>query len=168
MEVKLRKGAQADFARVKMLYKSVATNEGGIARVSREITDEYINEWMEKSMQRGLWIVAEDQDGQLMGSIHAYRPGPQVFNHLFSELTIAVDPRAQGQGVGRKLFSYFQEYLKNSSSGVHRVELFVRESNGRAQTFYESIGFKAEGRFENRIQSLGGGYEADIPMAWTF
>jgi len=32
--------------------------------------------------------------------------------------------------------------------------------------FYEMLGFIKEGRFEKRIASDGGGFEADIPMAW--
>jgi ribosomal protein S18 acetylase RimI-like enzyme len=167
LEVKLRKGTSSDQARIKALYKTVAGVENGIARQVKEITDDYITGWIDRSIQRGWWVVAEDAHGNILGSIHAYRPEIEIFHHVLSELTIAVDPRVQGQGVGRQLFCFFQESLKKSSSEIKRVELFVRENNHRAKVFYESLGFKVEGRFEKRIKNLNGSFEADIPMAWT-
>ena len=67
------------------------------------------------------------------------------------------------------LFGLFKKLLDtiiNEKPEIFRVELIARESNTKAISFYESLDFKKEGRFEKRIHSVGGGYEADIPMAW--
>jgi ribosomal protein S18 acetylase RimI-like enzyme len=49
---------------------------------------------------------------------------------------------------------------------ILRVELIARESNSKAIQLYEKLGFKIEGRFENRISNDNNSFEADIPMAW--
>jgi putative acetyltransferase len=46
------------------------------------------------------------------------------------------------------------------------VELISRESNLKAISFYESLGFTREGKFEKRVRSNESEFEADIPMAW--
>jgi ribosomal protein S18 acetylase RimI-like enzyme len=42
----------------------------------------------------------------------------------------------------------------------------VRETNLKAIAFYQSLGFRIEGRFEMRIKTTQKIYEADIPMMW--
>ena len=56
--------------------------------------------------------------------------------------------------------------VENERPDILRVELVVRESNKKAILFYMQLGFKIEGRFENRIDVRNGTFEADIPMAW--
>lgn len=75
-------------------------------------------------------------------------------------------PEAQGSGVGRRLFEEFLAEVRTNRPEVLRVELIARESNARAIAFYESLGFRREGRMEGRIRNLDGSFEADIPMAW--
>ncbi len=64
------------------------------------------------------------------------------------------------------LFKELLSLIENTELDILRVELIARESNKRAITFYESIGFVVEGRLENRIKNTDGTFEADIPMAW--
>jgi ribosomal protein S18 acetylase RimI-like enzyme len=98
--------------------------------------------------------------------MHAYKPGIQVFNHLFSDLTIAVHPEFQGRKVGRTLFTIFLEEIARNRTDIGKVELLTREGNLRAIKFYQSLGFKIEGRLEMRVKTPAGNYEADIPMGW--
>jgi hypothetical protein len=51
-----------DFHKIKSLYKEVAKHEGGIARLEHEITDDYILNFIKKSLASGLIIVAEHPD----------------------------------------------------------------------------------------------------------
>ena len=64
------------------------------------------------------------------------------------------------------MFTQLLKEVKNNRPNILRVELIVRESNKHAVKFYESLGFKREGKLENRIRSVEGGFEADIFMAW--
>lgn len=165
-EIIVDSAGEDDFEAIIALYQRVAAVEGGLARGSDEIDDRYVRNFMLKSAQSGIEIVARKGDS-IIGEIHAFALGPRAFSHVLGELTIAVDPGSQGTGVGRLIFSELIRRVTESRPDILRVELIARESNLRAIAFYESLGFVKEGRFEGRIKSVGGGFEADIPMAWT-
>ena len=157
----------ADQDAVIKLYQEVASIPGGLARTSDEVSLDYVHGWITKSLKKGLWLVAIDQQSDsVVGSVHSYQLEPKVFSHILSELTIAISPLHQGKKVGRRLFEKFLTEVRDHYQHILRVELIARESNELALTFYKLIGFKEEGRLENRIRSVGGGFEADIPMAW--
>jgi ribosomal protein S18 acetylase RimI-like enzyme len=160
-------GKVEDKTEILVLYRTVAAIEGGLARTASEITNDYVENFLHKSVESGIMVVARDlKNGNLIGEIHGYHLTPKVFAHLLGELTIAVHPDWQGVGVGGALFTEFMRQVKENRPDVLRVELIARESNQKALEFYEKLGFKIEGRMVNRIRSVAGGFEADIPMAW--
>ena len=164
----IRTAEPGDVQKIKRLYQAVAMRGDGLARREEEITDEYVEDFLTKSLDRGLIIVVEHPTNQeeLIGEIHAFSPGIEVFNHLYSSLTIAVHPDYQGKKVGRTIFTIFLEEIGLNRHNIGKVELITRESNERAIAFYQSLGFKIEGRMEMRIKDKTGNYEADIPMGW--
>lgn len=164
----IRTAAIEDISMIRQLYQLVARTDGGLARTENEITEEYVKTFLTKSLNSGLILVAEHprDPHTLIGEMHAYSPGPAVFNHVFSDLTIAVSPEFQGNKVGRTLFTIFLEEIGLNRPDIGRVELVARESNIRAIKFYQSFGFQIEGRMEMRIKTPTGSYEADIPMVW--
>lgn len=157
-----------DFQRIKSLYKETAKHEGGIARLENEITDDYIQRFLTESVTTGLIIVAEhpEDPDRLIAEIHAYKPGINVFDHIFSNLTLVVHPEFQGRKIGRTIFTIFLEEITRNHPDIGKVELITRESNLKAIALYESLGFAIEGRLEMRIKTSHGTYEADIPMGW--
>ncbi|MEO1575855.1 MAG: GNAT family N-acetyltransferase [Pseudomonadota bacterium] len=161
----LRPITNNDVAALTELYRAVAAVPGGLARLEREISDDYVAGAVSAVVASGIGVVAEDTEG-ITGVIHARSPGLFCFSHVLNDLTIAVHPRAQGKGVGRQLFERFMRAVR-ARDALLRVELVVRESNRKAIAFYESLGFKREGVFAERIRNLDGTLEADIPMAWT-
>jgi ribosomal protein S18 acetylase RimI-like enzyme len=164
----IRTAAPDDVQRIMQLYKEVAKVKGGIARLENEITEEYVENFLKKSLAAGLILVAihpEDPE-RFVGEIHAYKPGIHVFKHLLSDLTIAVHPEFQGKKIGRTLFTIFLEEIALNHIDIGKVELLTREGNKKAIEFYQSLGFKIEGRLEMRIKTPQGIYEADIPMGW--
>ena len=164
----LRKATAEDAFALKNLYKEVAKAPGGLVRNESEITDEYISRILNTSLDRGLMLVAQAEGGKntLAGAVHAYKPVPKAFAHIFSDLRIVVHPDYQGKGIGRLIFSHFLETISASRHDILRVELVVRESFLRGILLYETLGFKREGRMECRIRGAAGAPEADIPMAW--
>ena len=157
-----------DVEPIKDLYLAVAAIEGGLARTADEISLEYVEHFVIKSANTGIIVVSRDPiSGQIIGEIHAYALGPKVFSHVLSELTIAVHPVHQGRGIGKELFTEFMRRVVIERPDILRVELIARASNRKAIEFYERLGFLIEGRFAGRILSVGGGFEDDIPMAWT-
>jgi putative acetyltransferase len=157
-----------DLNKIKTLYQRVAKASGGIARLEHEISDEYVENFIKKSLERGLILVVEHEElpGEIIAELHAYSSGIEIFSHVFTELTIAVHPDFQGKKVGRTIFTIFQEEIALNQTHIGRVELFVRESNHKALKFYQSMGFVIEGRMEMRIKNPDKTYEADIPMSW--
>ena len=156
-----------DQVSIWLLYQSVAAVPGGIARLAGEADRSYVARFMRSAADRGLELVAEDEDGRIIGEIHAYSPELYCFSHVLSELTIVVDPAQQGRGVGRKLFERFLAIVSEEFPHISRVELIARESNQAAIRFYESLGFVQEGRLAGRILNVDGSTECDIPMAWA-
>lgn len=156
-----------DLAAIVELYRAVAAIEGGLARAAEEISEEYVRQFLGKSLESGFCLTArETADGPIIGEIHCYELGPRAFAHVLGELTIAVHPTHQGAGTGKALFTELLRRIEQERPDIFRVELIARESNQKAIVFYQKLGFRIEGRLENRIRSVSGGYEADIPMAW--
>ena len=152
---------------VLALYQKVARIPGGLARLEREVERPYVESFIFSSLSRGLGFVAISEEEKLIGEIHAYSPELFCFSHVLSDLTIAVDPDAQGTGVGRQLFGKLMQWIVERMPEISRVELIARESNEKAIDFYESLGFIREGIFKDRIRNADGSLEADIPMGWT-
>ena len=162
--MEIRESSSRDVDAVFELYQRVAEIPGGLARLVDEVTPDYVSTFLERARSSGLSLVAEDGE-QIVGEIHAYSPQLFCFSHVWSDLTIAVDPSGQGRGIGRALFAEFMQRV-DARKDITRVELIARESNQRAISFYESLGFRQEGRFEARIRNVDDSLEADIPMAW--
>lgn len=157
-----------DQPKILSLYRKVASRSGGIARSESEITTDYISTFTQQAANTGVHFVAEapDNSNTIIGEIHGYKMFPKVFEHVISELTIAVDPDFHGRGVGKQLFTYFLDHIRDERPDVLRVELMTQESNMRALNLYKSVGFVVEGRLQNRIRMNGSSLDADIPMAW--
>lgn len=164
----IRNAIPGDLQQIVELYRLVALVPGGLARTFDEITEVYINTCMRSSAEKGFEFVAiaNEASGEVIGEIHCWQPEPAVFSHVFSNLTIAVHPMVQSKQVGRALFTHLLHHIETNCSSILRVELIARESNQRAIQFYESLGFKQDGRFEKRIRNHHNQFEADIPMAW--
>lgn len=164
----IRTAELTDLAAIKKLYQAVALAGNGIARLEHEVTDEYVHNFVTRSLASGLIIVAEhpENKNEIVAEIHAYKPGIKVFDHVLSELTIAVHPDFQGKKLGRTIFTIFLEEVGLHRPDIGKVELIARESNTKAIALYQSMGFHIEGRLEMRIRTVDNNYEADIPMGW--
>lgn len=157
-----------DLHRLVVLYKAVAREEGGIARLEHEVTEDYVKTFIQKSMATGVIIVGEHPDNadELVASIHGYKAGIRVFEHVLGDVTLVVHPHFQGKKIGRTILTIFLEEIARNRMDIGKVELIARESNLKAIQLYQSLGFRVEGRMEMRIRTPHHTYEADIPMGW--
>lgn len=163
----LRQSIMNDLKKILDLYRDVADSENGLATTKEEMDEEYVNEFLPKTIKTGLGLVVENKNSKtIVAEIHSYKLPQKVFNHVLSELTIVVHPDYQGKGFGKEIFSTFLNIIKKDKPDIMRVELFARESNKKAISFYESLGFKIEGMFKKRIVAFSGGYETDLQMVW--
>jgi putative acetyltransferase len=181
----LRPAVAADRDAIIALYKKVTRISGGLARSEEEVTADYVNEIIEKSkkqsgihfvMVQGIAVSGTSTPAAIIGEIHCYKPGLKYFDHLLSDLTIAVDPDFQGQGIGKDLFMAILSEVLENRKDILRVELITGETNKKAIAFYQGLGFTIEGRMPNRfklgpadLSRIGAAspvFDADIPMAW--
>lgn len=160
MTTEIRLATAADADAILTLYRDVARLSGGLARTEAEITPDYVAGNLTAALSRGVCLIAET-DGRCIGEIHAYAPMPKQFAHVLSDLTVAVSPAAQGQGIGRRLF---EALIAHSCQKTHirRIELLCREGNARGIALYESLGFVREGRLTGRVHLPDGTLEDDL------
>lgn len=90
------------------------------------------------SVQPELFLVCE-QEQSVVGTVLAGFDGVRGWLHH-----IAVLPRAQGQGVSRKLIEHAEQLLKQM--GCVKVNLQVRSANQTAAEKYMHMGFVEEDR----------------------
>ena len=138
--------------------------EGGLGRLPGEMDLAWMEEALGGALAGGVAIGAFDGDRPI-GLIKASRMPSVQFQHVLWDLTVAVDPQAQGRGVGRQLFEALIAAARSATPKVERIELVVREGLTHAIGLYESVGFRREGRFERRFRLADGSCEADLPMA---
>ncbi len=88
-------------------------------------------------------LVAEDE-GELLGYVmlHQSIPVPS-HEHVLDINGLAVDPRHQGRGLGRRLVETALNEAR--ARGVRKVALRVLGPNASARALYESCGFVTEG-----------------------
>jgi putative acetyltransferase len=164
-----RTAETTDVPKIVKLYKAVAKVPGTLGRLEEEMTEEYVSHFLKKSLETGLIIVCEsDNDpNELIAEVHGYTPGMANFNHVLGDVTFVVHPDYQGKGIGRTIFTIFLEEIGTRRPDIGKVELYTGESNRRAITLYQSMGFMIEGRMEMRFRNPTGNFEADIPMGWV-
>ncbi len=158
----------SDIQNILQLYKKVRQQTNGIICIPDEITVEYIQDFVTKCTANGLILVVPHptHTDQIIAEIHAYYQNIFVFRHILTDLTILVDPKFQGQKIGKLLFTKFLETIKADYSHILRVELFVKENNTNANQFYKKLGFIEEGKHQQRIKNLDHSLETPIHMAW--
>lgn len=165
-----RTADESDIPKIVKLYKAVAKTPGDLARLEHEITEEYVADFVRKSLKTGLIIVGENETNpeELIAEVHGYKPGLQVFDHVLGDITFLVHPDHQGKKIGRTIFTIFLDEIANNRPDIGKVELITGEHNGRAIGLYQSLGFLIEGRMEMRFKNpVTESYEADIPLGWV-
>jgi putative acetyltransferase len=164
-ELLLRPTTGDDAAALLSLYRDVAEMpNSGLARLGAEMDLGYAAAFAGLKDPNGISIAACDGTA-LVGEIHAVRMRARQFCHVLTDLTVAVHPRAQGRGVGSRLFAALFEAAARLTPPATRVELVARTGNAAAIRLYERLGFRAEGRFRGRVRLPDGSIEDDIPMA---
>lgn len=101
-----------------------------------------------------VWTVA----GQLAGFYRVTRY-PGRAHHVALLRTLAVDPDAQGRGIGQAMVADALVHLR--ADGIRRVELYAESDNARALRFYAKLGFVEEGRLRGFYRRAGESRDVD-------
>lgn len=163
--MKIRKANISDREAIADIYRAVAANVSGIARRPHEITNTYVYSLLNRKEEDAVFLVAVDEDFEVVGAIISVKSGLEVYSHILSELTIVVKPEAQSKGIGRQLAFAFLEHVFNNRPDVMRVEMEVIHVLDRIAA-YEAVGFVKEGETKNRIRHKDGTFSNSILMAW--
>ena len=164
----VRKARLEDYDKIFKLYKAVAAGLGEFTRTESEITEEYVSHFFSRSLKQGIELLVPhpENEDELIAEIHCYKPDQVLYSHVMHETVLAVHPDYQGQGFGKMLWNCLMDEIKLNRPDVCRLELIIRETNYRTISYYKSLDFKIEGRFDRRVDSQIGKFEADIPMCW--
>jgi ribosomal protein S18 acetylase RimI-like enzyme len=156
----LRPSKAADAEALRELYLATAAGKSGLARDPDEIDLAYIEGFLAKSE-----VAISAWAGDLaVGDIHAGRLGIRQFAHNLLDLTVAVHPGFQGQGLGRRLFEGLFEAAAALTPKIERIELYVRAGHVDALRLYERLGFTIEARYARRVRLSDGTVEDDLSM----
>ncbi|MFK7883657.1 MAG: N-acetyltransferase family protein [Phycisphaerales bacterium] len=112
----------------------------------------------------GLLLLAEpeDQAGLIVGDCSLSTFPRRKFAGLLV-MGMLCDEAWRGVGLGRALLEASLDWAR-ANPGIRRVELGVLATNPRAQSLYESFGFKVEARREARCLQEDGSLVDDIQM----
>jgi [ribosomal protein S18]-alanine N-acetyltransferase len=103
-------------------------------------------------------VAREIQTGKVLGLI----VGTKESGHGGRVLIFAVEPQAQGRGVGNALMNSLQASM--AVEDVRQVELEVRTDNDRAIEFYRRHGFQVAGVQEGAYQDGADAYLMRKPL----
>jgi ribosomal protein S18 acetylase RimI-like enzyme len=111
-------------------------------------------------------VLVAERDGVVVGWAKIEHPTPfPASEHVWTITGLAVDPAAQGRGVGRALVEALAEEAE--ARGARRLTLRVFAPNEGARRLYERCGFEVEGVLRGEFKT-GDDYVDDILMARTF
>ena len=125
----------------EMLNAIIAT---GKYTILEPVTPEIQLEFIQGFPERGVFLVAERNDGEIMGlqDVSPTSSWSNAMRHLGDIATfIAMD--VQGQGVGRALAQV--TFAAARAKGFEKLIAMIRGDNPRAIGFYVSQGFKLVG-----------------------
>ena len=97
---------------------------------------------------RLLLVLRSGEHGDLVGFSLSFPPSAEDPSRTAHLAYLALDPRGQGRGRGRRLLAATVEHLSGTADAV---VLEVLPANAAARALYESSGWRAvgEGRFED-------------------
>lgn len=163
--MKIRKTTTHDRIPVAKIYRSVSGETETIVRRSHEITETYIFSLLNRPEDQIVSLVAENEDRELMGVVHACKDGLESYDHILSDLTIIVRPEYQGSGVARALGEAILSYVASERPDVWRLEMEARKGKTRMDLFLRA-GFQLEGEIKNRIRNIDGSFADSVLLVW--
>lgn len=99
-----------------------------------------------------LWIVADSQHDRCVGHVGLYKIDHRVRR---AEFAILLGERSVwGQGLGEACTRFAMRYAF-AQLNLNRLYLSVLETNRRAQSLYEKLGFQLEGRLRQECYQDG-------------
>lgn len=98
------------------------------------------------------WLVYK-QNGQVLGYAYAHQYASRQAFAWSCELSVYLDERATGQGIGKKLYTYLLDLLR--AQGVKTVYALIATPQSGSVDFHTAMGFEKLATFEQIGYKLG-------------
>ena len=121
--------------------------------------------WAESMIRKDANQLATNFVWLVEGEVVGYLYGQNVVGEV-TILNVAVDPKHQGKGYGKKLLLAFMDAMKAAKG--EEIWLEVRESNTRAAQLYESLGFNEINRRAGYYPTAHGREDALVMTYFIF
>ncbi|MBN1939513.1 MAG: GNAT family N-acetyltransferase [Candidatus Aminicenantes bacterium] len=109
------------------------------------VAEELIDIYLDKPGQKDYGIVvAEDGAGNVAGYM-TYGPTPLTLG-TFDLYWMAVDPRAQGRGVGKALVLWLEDFVRRESGRLIVIETSSTEKYEPTRRFYLGLDYREAAR----------------------
>jgi GNAT superfamily N-acetyltransferase len=133
--VRIRRGTAGDSGFVREVAVQVFHHLGDYGRI--------LPTWL---LHEGVLTHVAEEGGVAVGvtMLGFYPIGSGSSSGLVADLlAIAVSPRAQGRGVGKKLLQHAIEHVRDAQKrlSVREIKLSVADDNGRARRLFVQFGF---------------------------
>lgn len=139
----IRAATAADLDRIKEI--AVAADMFSIEEA--EFFDEMLHGALDGSLEGHHWLVAESGDGNVVSGAQ-FAPEPFA-DRMWNLYFIAVDPAAQGTGIGRAVMAHVEADLRRRGDDKARtliVETSSTDQYARTRQFYAGLGYNEEAR----------------------
>lgn len=139
----IRPATAADLERIK----DIAVAAGMFTSDEAEFFDEMLHGALDGILEGHQWLVVEVDDGTVVSAAQ-FAPEPFA-DRMWNLYFIAVDPAAQGIGIGRSVVAHVEAELQGRGEEQARtliVETSSTEQYARTREFYTGLGYDEEAR----------------------
>lgn len=130
----------------EILVATVMFSDDELAAAIRQV-DEAVG----RGSQSGYYVfVAEwlEEGRPIVTGYACYGPTPKA-EDVYDLYWIAVDPKFQGQGIGRQLLRFVENDVRNRKGRMLLIETSSKESYRRTLRFYEQCGYDEISRIKD-------------------
>lgn len=156
----IRKAQKCDVKRITEIYNEVVANSAATFDLEQKtLKDRAV--WMEQHKGKHPLFIYEEPGGEAAGyaSLSAY--GEKKAFDAAVELSIYLDSRCRGQGIGTKLMEAVIGEARNRED-IHTIISVITEGNEISKRLHERFGFKRCGSIREAGFKFGRYFDIDI------
>jgi L-amino acid N-acyltransferase len=150
--LKIKPASRSDVPAMREIFNEVLRNSNSIYR-EEEVSLEERYEWFDEKINHGFPIFGAYEEGQLIGyaGYGSWRAAQGYRNTV--ELTIYVDSKYRGSGIGKKLMQTIID--KATEDGFHVLVGAIDAENLGSIEFHKKFGFVETARMPEVAQKNG-------------
>lgn len=149
--MRIRSATSADAARILEIYGPFVTDTA-VSFETEVPTLEEMRNRIDETTQKFPWLVYE-ANNQVIGYAYAAPHRSRCAYAWSVEVTVYLDPKFHGQGIGRALYKRLFEVLREQ--GAVNAFAGITLPNEASVGFHEAMGFKKIGQFKDIGFKLG-------------